>query len=135
MAGYTSRSAYVKFGSTELQAYHRTFSNTETMEEIDDSAGSQAWRTFLDGDKSGEFTLELVVPADNGGTIRAAVAVGTAGTLEVGPEGTAAGKERCQIYSKVVNHGRSFTRSDVTTMSVTWRYNVTTGPTWGTYSA
>ena len=40
MAGYTSRSAYVKFGSTELQAYHRTFSNTETMEEIDDSAAS-----------------------------------------------------------------------------------------------
>jgi len=123
----------VQFGSTSLEAYHRTFGNTETIEEIDDSAGSQAWKTLLNGDKSGEFTLEIVVPADNGGTIRGVTDVGSDGTLTVGPEGTASGKEKCVVYCKVVNQGTSFSRSDVTTMSVTFRYNATAGPSWGVW--
>ena len=135
MAGYTTRAAYLKFGSTELQAYHRTFNNSESVDTIDDSAGSQAWKTMISGDKSGEFTLEVVIPADNAGTVRQAIAIDTDGTLLVGPEGTATGKEKCSVYCKVTAHGRSFNRADVTTMSVTFSYNVATGPTWGAWPA
>lgn len=122
--GFTGSAAYIKFGSTELDAYYRTLGHTEEIDLVEESAGSDANKLYLTALKDGNRDLEIIMPSGTAGTaVYGAVAPGTSGTLEVGPEGTAAGKARSYVTAIVKSRGSPLTYNDITTLSVSFQFS------------
>ena len=122
--GFTGTAAYIKFGSTELDAYYRSLGHTEEIDLVDESAGSDANKLYITALKDGNRDLEIIMPAGTAGTaVYAAVAPGTEGTLEIGPEGTASGKAKHSVNSIVKSRGEPLTYNDITTLSVAFQFS------------
>lgn len=134
--GYAGKNAVVSFGGTAYESYFRTIGQDENEDQIDITAGSDAWDTSVGGDKHGEVSLELVMPAGTAGTaVYGAFALGTEGTLIIQPEGTASAKPVSTINTaRVISRGRPIDRAGETTFSTTLKYNVIAGPTDGANS-
>jgi hypothetical protein len=122
MAEYAGSTLYLKFGSTTLQADFRNFEPSESIDSVDSSAGSDVFKTKLTTLKDGKATAELV---DQGGgsALWAAVAPGTSGTLEWGPEGTAAGKARHYCDAFVNSRTKTVPYSDIVVLKIEWQMN------------
>lgn len=117
MTAYTGRNTYIKFGATVLSLDYRTFEETHENATVEASAGADARRSYLSTLIDGRLSLEYVDQA--GGTvIWAALAPGTSGTLEWGPEGTATGKPKNSVEALVMSRNRTFAYDDVATVAV-----------------
>ena len=80
-------------GTTSLAGDYRTCSWNPTVDYVDSSAGSDTYKGRLTALKDATAAVTLV--AQTAGTaINAALAPGVAGTLIIGPEGTATGKRK-----------------------------------------
>jgi len=122
--GFTGSAAYIKFGSTELDSYYRSAGWSEEIDLVEETAGSDDNKTYLTAVLDGTSDLELIMPSGTAGTaVWAAVAPGTEGTLEVGPEGTAAGKPKHTVNAIVKSRGKPLTYNDITTFSVSFQFS------------
>lgn len=129
---FTGSAMYVKFGSTVLSSRYKSYNESDEAGLVDKSAGADTRRTYLSTLDDGGATMELL--AESAGTaLWAAIAPGTEGTLEWGPEGTAAGKPKHTVNAIVKNRKRNIVHDDVVKISVEFIYNTGTGVTDTTY--
>lgn len=129
--GYAGKNLVITFGGTNYESYFRTVGQDENEDQIDITAGSDAWDVSTGGDRHGEVTLELLFPAGTAGTaVYGAFALGTEGTLVIQPEGTASTKPITTVNTaRVISRGRPIDRAGETTFSATVKYNIAAGPT------
>ena len=116
------KDAYIKFGSTELQTEFRTFTWGETKAFVDGSSGSDTHVRHLSTLTDMNLTLEMVGLEGTAGTAAwAALAPGTSGTLEYGPDGTATGMPKRVVLAEVEGREESTPYTDVVTWNITWK--------------
>lgn len=124
VSGFTGKNAYIKFGTTELQTYYRTAGPTREIDLVDKSAGPDTSKTYLTALIDGTMDLVLVMPEGTAGTaLLAALSPGTSGTLEWGPEGTAAGKPKNSVTAIVRRRGEPLEYAGVTTLAVSFQFS------------
>ena len=129
---YTGSGLYLKFGTTTLQADYRSFTPAQSMGLEDASAGADTGISRLSTLKDSTYSLTMRAPA--GGTAAwAALAEGTSGTLEWGPEGTATNKPKRTVTAIVESREEGLSYNGVTEWSITWQQNDTTGVVNGNY--
>jgi len=122
MAGITGTNLYLVFGSKVLDTDYRSFSDSEEMNLVDQSAGSDTARTYLTTLKDGTASATIVVQSGDTGTWGALVP-GTEGTLEWGPEGTAATKPRHYVNAIVSTRERSMEYADLVVADIEWQFS------------
>ena len=122
MAGITGKNLYIAFGGTVLDTDYRSFGSSEEMGLVDQSAGSDAARTYLTTLTDGTSSLTILIQADDT-TTWGAVAVGTEGTLEWGEEGTASGKPKHTVNAIVATREKSMEYADVVVADVSFQYS------------
>jgi len=125
MAEYVGKNLYVAFKGTVLQADFRTFSDDESMDMVDTSAGVDVAKTYLTTLEDGTATLELV--DQTGGTATTAAwnlcDKGAEGTLEWGPEGTASTKPRHYVNAIVKGRKANYPYADIVTLTVDFQFS------------
>lgn len=134
MADFSGSALYLQWvsgaGTVTLSGDFRQFSISEGYNKIDTSAGADAWETNLTGIKN--FTASYSAIYQVGGTaLEDALAIGSFGTVYAGPEGTASGKRKYTLPSRVSSVDISQPYNDIVEISVSWDGNG--APTLGTY--
>jgi len=83
-------------GTVNLETDYRTLSYTPDVEMHDQTAGSDAAKTYITGIVDGQISWGgLLQSADS--TLKTALQEGVSGTLVISPEGTASGKAKITI--------------------------------------
>lgn len=124
MAEYTGKNLYLLWNGTPIQAHYRSFSPSEEIGTEDASAGSDAAVTRLTTLKDGSASLTMVGQDGTAGTaLIAAFAVGTEGTLEWGPYGTATGAHRRWVNAILTSFEDSHEYAGVAEWGVEWEYS------------
>jgi len=125
MARYTGKDLVVMFNGTSLEADFRAFSVDESVTIIDASAGDDAYKEKLSGQRDGSATLDLLSQTGATGTTTwGKVVPGASGTLEWAPEGTAATKPRHYVSKAYVeSRSESYPYEGVVEMSVGFSYS------------
>lgn len=125
MAEYAGSAAYIAWiysgGTVTLHGDFRTFNWAPTLNWIDATAGSDTYETLLASYGTGaEFSCSLV--AQTGGTaLVTALARQTAGTVEYGPAGTAAGEVKYLIPATSSGPQWNEPFNDVVEITANWR--------------
>jgi len=120
--GALGTNAYIAFKGTVLDTNFRSFSQAETIDLVDQSAGSDANKTYLTALKDGNSPLTFKYKA--GDTAQwGLVALGAEGTLECGAEGTAAGKPRSYVNAIVSGRTKSMSYNDLIVVDVTFQFS------------
>lgn len=97
MAGITGQNATISWvysgGTVDLGAKYRSIQYTPSIEMYDQSAGADANKTYITGQKDGSVSYSGIF--QSGGTaVLTSLVEGTGGTLIWGEEGTAVGKPK-----------------------------------------
>jgi hypothetical protein len=121
-AGATGKGAYIKFGSLVLSANYRSAGNDESIGKVDQSAGSDTYRTYLTTLKDGTASATVKLPAGDT-EIYPGLEPGTEDTLEMGPEGTASNKPKTTVLAFVESRSRPLEYEGLITCNVTFQYN------------
>lgn len=122
MVEYAGSSLYLKFGTVVLSSDFRNFTEDEEVDLVDASAGSDAYKPKIVTQTDGNASVELV--DQTGGTVLwAAVAKGTEGTLEWGPEGTVTGKPRHHVVAIVSKRSREVPYDNIVVLNVDFAFN------------
>ena len=100
MTAYTGKDLAISWiytgGTIALEADYRALDYTPTVEMFDQSAGSDAAKTYVAGQVDGTINISALM--QSGGTVlKTALKEGNGGTIIFGPEGTASGKEKVTI--------------------------------------
>lgn len=132
MAGLTGKSLYLAFGGVALNTDYREFGPSEEIGLVDQSAGADTGRTYLTTLEDGSASATVVAQA-SGTAIWAALAPGTAGTLEWGEEGTAAGKQKHAVWAIAESREKSMSYDDLIVIDASWQFSDATGVVDGTY--
>ena len=136
MAEMTGSALYLAFKGTAIQADFREFTASTEMGTVDASAGSDTGRSYLTTLEDGTASAMLLL--QTGGTAstdpRQLCAVGAEGTLEWGPEGTAAGKPRRYVNAIVTSLEESIPYEDVVELSIEWQFSANASVTNTVYS-
>jgi len=83
-------------GTVSVEGDYRSVDYTPSIEMYDQSAGSDAAKTYITGQTDGSINLSALM--QTGGTaLKAALKEGNSGTIILGPEGTVATKEKITI--------------------------------------
>lgn len=123
MAGLTGSGLYLKFGGTVLNTDYRAFNQNESIGKVDDSAGADSQRHYLTTLNDGIWTASIVAQASDV-TTRGTLVPGTGGVLEVGLEGTAAGKQKSTVASAFVEERRVAAQyADLIMYDISWQLN------------
>ncbi len=100
MTAYAGSSLYTQWihpgGTTVLSGDFRTFTLTPTINLYDETAGADSHAQYIPGLKNATCSFSCVQQA-SGTALYTACTEGTQGTLIVGPEGTATGKQKITI--------------------------------------
>lgn len=135
MAEYSGKDLYIKLGGTVLNTDYREFKTSESIDEIDATAGADTRKNYLAGPADGEFTLRLL---DTGGTSGSAgtalwgtLAPGISEAIEWGPAGTIAGYPKYSGTILLTKRDRSIPYNDVVSYEAGGKF--TTAITGGTY--
>jgi len=132
MAGYVGKDLYLAFAGTVLDTDFRTFSPSEEIGLVDQSAGADTGSTWLTTLVTGTAGFAIVIQAADT-TTWGAIVPGTEGTLEWGEEGTAAGKPRHYVNAIAVSREKVVDYGDVVIANATFRYSQQTVVTDTTY--
>lgn len=130
--GATGTNAYMKFDSTVLSTNYRSFSISDKMGLVDQSAGSDTGSTYLTTLRDGSMNVTIKHKAGDT-ALWAALAPGTEATLEWGEEGTAAGKPKHTVNAIVGNRQQSASYNDLVVVDLTFQFSSDEGVTDGTY--
>jgi hypothetical protein len=130
--GATGTDTYLKFSSTVLSTNYRTFSISDQMGLVDQSAGSDTGSTYLTTLRDGSMSTTIKHKAGDT-ALWAALAPGTEATLEWGEEGTAAGKPKHTVNAIVANRQQSASYNDLIVVDLTFQFSSDAGVTDGTY--
>lgn len=122
MAGITGKNLYLNFGSTVLDTDYRSFSESEEMGTVDQSAGSDTARTYLTTLKDGTASSTIVVQAGDTATWNAVV-VGASGTLTWAEEGTTAAKPKHTVWAIVTGREKSMEYADLVVADISWQFS------------
>lgn len=122
MAEYTGNALYLKFGSTVLSADFRNFDQSEEIGLVDATAGADTNRTYLTTVKDGKATAEMVHQA-SGTALWTALAPGTSGTLEWGPEGTASTKPKHTVTAIVMDRKKVVPYEDIVVITAEFQFS------------
>ncbi len=130
--GATGTDTYAAFGTTVLSTNYRSFSITDEMNLVDQSAGSDTSTTYLTTLRNG--TLSMSVKHKAGDTaLWAALTPGREATLEWGEEGTTAGKPKHQVLALLQSRTQGASYNDLIVVDLNFQFNSDTGVTDGTY--
>lgn len=122
MAEFAGSSLFLKLGSVELTSDSRKFNAEETIDIVDASAGSDAYKPKITTQKDGTASVELVAQA--GGTVLwSALAPGVSGTLEWGEEGTVSGKPRHYVTAIVSKRNREVPYDGIVVLTADFVFN------------
>lgn len=126
--GVSGLSAYINWiwasGTQAFAAQYRTAGLSADVDMIDTTAGPDTAKTYVAGDSDSSEDLEIVLPGGSAGTpYLIALAPRLAGTLEVGPQGTASGMPKRSGAAFIKSCGEPLGRADVLTVSVTFQYS------------
>lgn len=126
MSAYSGSALAVRWaysgGTVSLDGDFRTFSYSPSVELIDQTAGSDANRTRLVSIKDGNASLSAIMQV-SGTAITNALVEGTQGTLNVGPEGTATGKQKLSFPAIAMGASYSISYNDVVELSCDFTQN------------
>ncbi|MBN1122799.1 MAG: hypothetical protein JXJ17_17110 [Anaerolineae bacterium] len=125
MAGITGKNLYVAFMGEALEADYREFSISEEVGMADASSGSEAARTYLKTLEDGTATLSLLLQADGTAVTDPPQLLekGAEGTLEWGPEGTAAGKPRRYVNAIVTTYEERMPYDEVVEITASFQFS------------
>lgn len=130
MAAFSGSALDIKWlygaGTTLLNTDFRTFNYNPSGDLIDQSAGSDANKTYIGGLKDGRaaFSGLLQGAAVAGGTVMAAtLAELNSGTLIWSPEGTAAGKSKYTMPAISLGAAFTYPYNDVVTVACDFQQN------------
>jgi hypothetical protein len=130
--GTTGKNAYIAFGGTALNTNFRTVDIDNSMATVDQSAGADTGITRLTTLEDSTFSLEVKRPA--GGTTNwITIQVGTQGTLEIGPEGTATGKPKASVVAILNRFSTSIPYADIVLDTYEFEMDDNAGVTYSTY--
>jgi len=119
---YTGKDLYVKFGTQALTTDYRSWTEEETIDTVDKTAGADTVKTYLTTQKDGTASID-VLDSTGGTAMWAAVAVGTEGTLEWAPEGTASTKPRHYVNAIVTSRSKPVAYADVVAFTVNFQFS------------
>jgi hypothetical protein len=125
MAGeITGKNAAIRFGGSTFSQDYRSFDVTEECGTVDASAGSDNARSYLPTLVDGKASMEWVYTT-NSAALWSAVAPGTTGTLEWGPEGTssAGGVPKYTASAIVTSRQRTHPFEDLVIATTEWQFN------------
>jgi hypothetical protein len=125
MTAYTGKNLYLLWNGTSIESDYRSFDPTEEMGTDDASAGSDAAVTRKTTLKDGNASLTMRSISGTAGTALWAttMAVGTEGTLEWGPEGTATGEKRAYVNAILTSRSESNAYANVVEWTFDWEYS------------
>ena len=103
MAHYSGKDVYVKFGTTVVGTDQRSLDVKDSIQLIPTTAGADTDESHITGVAKADITLKLLDENTTGTAIKQTLYRGAAGTLEFGPQGTAAGKPKYSCLATVVN--------------------------------
>lgn len=119
MAHFTGADLYITFGGVTLHGDFRSLDVSESQEVADTTAGTDDYQSHVITTKAVEMSLSLLYDNATAGTAAAtALANGTQGTLEWGPEGTATGKPKYTIPATVTSFDKSIPYDDAVSYDV-----------------
>lgn len=95
MASYSGNADLLKFGSTDISALFKSYDFTQSVDEVDVTAGSNTtYRERNAGLKSVDLTITITYDRDTLTNIHSIVEAGDKVTVEIGPEGNTGGYPR-----------------------------------------
>lgn len=126
MAEFTGTNLVVSWiwsgGTVSLSGDYRTVSWTPTVAYADITAGSDSYVGRLATLKDSTASVTLV-DSSAGTSTYASLNAGVAGTLIIGPEGTATGKRKITMPAFCDGANPTYTYNDTTTISVSFTGN------------
>lgn len=122
--GATGRSFYLMFGSTVLDTNYRTFTTSDSLDLIDQTAGDDTRKTYLSGLTDGTASATIKYKAGDT-AVWAALATGTSGTLHWGEEGSVSGKPHHYATALVTGRGAAINYNDLIVVDVSWQLSGT----------
>ena len=125
MTAYTGKNLYLAWTGTAIDGDYRSFDPSEEMGTDDASAGSDAAVTRKTTLKDGSASLTMRSVSGTAGTALwiTTLAVGTEGTLEWGPEGTASNSRRSHVNAILTSKSESNAYANVVEWSVDWEFS------------
>jgi len=130
--GATGTGMYLKFVSTVLSTNYRSYSTSDKMGLVDQSAGNDSGSTYLTTLRDG--SMQTSVKHKAGDTaVWAAMAPGTEGTLEWGEEGTAAGKPKHTVNAYVQSRQQAANYNDLIIVDLQFQFSDDSGVNDDTY--
>ena len=131
--GATGTNTYLKFTDTVLSTNYRSFTFSDEMGLVDQSAGSDAGRQYLTTLRDGTMGITIKHKAGDTATW-AAIAPGSAGTLEWGEEGTASTKPKHTVYAIIQNRNQGGQYDGLITVDLTFQFSDDDGVVNSAYS-
>lgn len=122
MAGVTGTGLYLLFDGSTLSTDFRSFSASEEIGVVDQSAGADANRTYLTELKDGSASATIVIQSADTATW-GVVAVGEEGSLEWGREGTVAAKPRSYANAIVTSREKTVEYDDLVVADIEWQFS------------
>ena len=124
MAHLTGKALYLIFGTSVLDTDYRAFGASETGEQVDQSAGSDAYKTYLAVLKDGTASATVLLDSGTAFTaVWAALIPNTEGTLEWAPEGTDTGHHQHKVNAFVTKRVKSMEFADVIVCDLSWQFS------------
>lgn len=133
-AGITGKNAYISFGGTTLHTDYRNLNADNSIATVDQSAGADDGITRLTTLEDSTFSVEVKRPAGSSGTTNwAGLVVGSEGTFEYGPEGTATGKPKSTVNAILVRRSHPVIYNNVVIDTYEFEQDDANGVAYSTY--
>lgn len=122
----TGKDARIVFNGGTVESDYRNLDVSRAVDIVEKSAGSDGAKTYITTLKDGTATLEMTYA---GGTATnsylAQFALGTEGTLEWAPQGTATGNPRFRVNAIVIGTNHTSPYNELITYTVDFQFSGT----------
>ncbi len=126
MPAYSGKSLTISWaysgGTVALEGDYRSLDYSPSIDLYDQTAGSDTNKTYVTGTKDGQLSYSAMMQA-SGTALSTALAEGNSGTLIVGPEGTAVGKQKLTIPAISMGAKFNWPYDNLVEISTTFQQN------------
>jgi len=126
MATITGKDLYLTWiysgGTVVLSGDYTQFTDTPSVELLDESAGSDEYRTYVPRLKDSSYAFSARHQS-GGSALKTALSAGNSGTLIYHPEGTASGKSKSTIPAISQGAALNFPYANLVEISCTFQGN------------
>lgn len=128
MASYLGRNLSIVWtaatgGTITMTADSRSVSYAPEVDLVEDTAGPDTAKTYLASVKSGKADFSGVDQSGSMAVWSTALLEGQSGTLVIGPEGTATGKQKMTIPAICMGANLTWPYNDICELAVSWQQN------------